>query len=70
MPTIHSDGIVAVVGGSDTIASALTGLWYYFLLEPATFTRLQNEVDVYFPGGEEPSDLTRMANMPYLNACM
>ncbi|KIM73430.1 hypothetical protein PILCRDRAFT_829164 [Piloderma croceum F 1598] len=70
MPTIHSDGLVAVVGGSDTVATPLTGLWYYLLLEPAKLKRLQNEVDIYFPGGEEPLDVTRMANMPYLNACI
>jgi cytochrome P450 len=70
MPIVHSDGIVAVVGGSDTVATALTGLWYYLLLEPAKFNRLRNEVDIYFPGGEEPSDVTRMVSMPYLNACM
>ena len=70
LPTIHTDGLVAVVAGSDTVGTTLAGLWYYLLLEPAAFKRLRDEIDIYFPGGEEPLDVTKMANMPYLNACM
>jgi cytochrome P450 len=70
MPVVLSDGILAVVAGSDTTATTLTALWYYLLREPSTFDRLRKEVDAYFPSGEEPLDFTKMANMPYLNACM
>lgn len=34
------------------------------------FDRLRAEIDVAFPRGEQPMDFTKMANMPYLNACM
>jgi len=70
MPTVQSDGLLAVVAGSDTVATTLTVLWYYFLRNPLVLSRLRDEVDAYFPSGEEPLDFTRMVNMPYLNACM
>jgi cytochrome P450 len=70
MPVIHSDGLLAVIGGSDTTATAFSVLWYYLLLNPAKFDHLRDEIDTYFPSGEEPLDFTRMASMPYLNACM
>jgi cytochrome P450 len=70
MPVIRSDSVLAVIAGSDTTATTLTALLYYLLLDPLKFGRLKNEVDAYFPPGEEPLDFTRMAGMPYLNACM
>ena len=70
MNVIHSDGLLAVVAGSDTTATTLTALWYCLLQHPAKLNRLRSEVDAYFPQGEEPLDFTRMATMPYLNACM
>lgn len=70
MPTVFADGIMSIVAGSDTTATTLSAMWYYFLLNPTMLERLQVEVDTYFPGGEEPLDFTRMVNMPFLNACM
>jgi len=70
MLTVQSDAPLAVVAGSDTVATTLTVLWYYFLRNPLIFNRLRDEVDAYFPSGEEPLDFTRMVNMPYLNACI
>jgi cytochrome P450 len=70
MPVVHSDGLLAVIAGSDTTATAITVLWYYLILDPPKSDRLRNEVDAYFPQGEEPSEFARMVNMPYLNACM
>ena len=70
MPAVHSDGLLAVIAGSDTTATAIAVLWYYLILDPPKFDRLRNEVDAYFPQGEEPSEFARIVNMPYLNACM
>jgi cytochrome P450 len=67
---VLSDGVLAVIAGSDTTATTFTALWYYLLLEPAMCDRLRQEVDAHFPPGEEPLDFMRMVNMPYLNACM
>jgi len=68
--TVHSDGLLAVVAGSDTTATAFTAMWYYLLLNPSKFERLRNEIDTYFPPGEEPLEFMRMVNMPYLNGFM
>jgi cytochrome P450 len=65
-----SDGLLAVIGGSDTAATTFTAIQYYLLLNPSKFDRLRNEIDAFFPHREEPVDFARMANMPYLNACM
>jgi cytochrome P450 len=70
MSIVHSDGLLAVVAGSDTTATTFTVLWHYLLREPMMFERLRNEIDAYFPAGEEPLDFARMVNMPYLNGCM
>jgi len=70
MDVIRSDGFLAVVAGSDTTATTLTALWYFLLQHPAKLDRLRNEVDLCFPPGGEPVDFTRMATMPYLNACI
>jgi len=51
-PTIQvvaSEGVLAVIAGSDTVASALTAVWYYLLRDPSMFKRLRTEVDTYFP---------------------
>lgn len=37
---------------------------------PDTYTRLQNEVDKFFPQGEDPMDPAKHVHMPYLNAVM
>jgi cytochrome P450 len=70
LPVIYSDGLLAVVAGSDTTATTLTVMWYYLLLNPSKFERLINEIDAYFPPGEEPLDFTRMNTMSYLNGCI
>lgn len=70
IPVAVSDGVLAVIAGSDTVAAALTALWHFLLREPSAFERLRIEVESYFPHGDEPLDFSKMANMPYLNGCM
>jgi cytochrome P450 len=70
MDIIRSDGLLATVAGFDTTATTFMTMWYYLLLNPTKFDRLQKYVDAYFRPGEEPLDFTRMVNMPYLNPCM
>lgn len=67
---MYSDGLLAVVAGSDTTATAISALVYFLLRDPVAFKRLRAEIDHYFPRDEEPVNFTRMAGMPYLNACM
>lgn len=70
MTITRSESLLAVVAGSDTTATTITTIWYFLMLDPGAFDRLRGEIDEQFPSGEEPLDFTRMANMPYLNACM
>lgn len=55
---------------SDTTASVLSNLWYYLLLHPLHYKRLQQEVDAMFLRGEDPIDQERLAGMEFLNACI
>ncbi|EJD05634.1 high nitrogen upregulated cytochrome P450 monooxygenase 2 [Fomitiporia mediterranea MF3/22] len=62
-------GELAIVAGSDTTSTTLSGVFFYLLTNPEYYARLREEVDAYFPLGEgEPFDGTRLAEMKYLNA--
>lgn len=68
--TAASEGVLAIIAGSDTVASTLTALWYYLMRDASMFNRLRAEVDMHFPFGQEPLDFSKMSRMPYLNACI
>ncbi|KAH9990628.1 high nitrogen upregulated cytochrome P450 monooxygenase 2 [Russula compacta] len=65
-----ADGLLAIVAGSDTTSTTLTALFYHLILNPTALERLRNEVEKEFPCGEEPSDATKLGQMPWLNACI
>lgn len=66
-----SDGVLAIVAGSDTTSSVLSGLFHYLLAHPASYRRLQEELDDAFPPGEgDPFDANELAELPFLNAVM
>lgn len=70
MATVASDGVLAVVAGSDTTSTTLSVIWYFLLQNLSRFQRLRAEIDQNFTRDEEPLDFARMAVMPYLNSCM
>jgi cytochrome P450 len=49
---------------------ALSNLWYYLLIHPVYYKRLQQEIDATFLRGEDPIDQERLAKMEFLNACI
>ena len=64
-------GELAIVAGSDTTSTTLSGVFFYLLTHPRCYARLREEVDEAFPPGEgEPFDGARLAEMKYLNAVM
>ncbi|KAF9643937.1 cytochrome P450 [Thelephora ganbajun] len=65
-----AEGLTAMVAGSDTTAIVLSNLWYYLLIHPVYYKRLQQEVDATFLRGEDPTDQDRLAGMEFLNACI
>jgi len=55
---------------SGTTATVLSNLWYYLLLHPEHYKRLQGEIDAVFLRGEDPVDQERLVGMRFLNACI
>jgi cytochrome P450 len=67
---ILADGMLAIIAGADTTSTMLGHVFYYLLRHPECAVRLQQEIDAMFPAGEDPMDFARLADMPYLTACM
>jgi len=68
---VVSDGALAVIAGSDTTAGTLAVLWYFLLRYPSSHVRLRAEIDTYYPSPrQDPVDMSVLAHMPYLNACL
>ncbi|TCD67925.1 hypothetical protein EIP91_011789 [Steccherinum ochraceum] len=65
-----ADGMLSVIAGSDTSATAMSHLFYFLLRNPACMERLQKEIDVTFHEDHELEDYSKMGDMPYLNACI
>ncbi len=64
------DGILAVVAGADTVSSAMTSIFHCLLTHPETYRRLQEEVDRFYPPGEDACDSRPHREMTYLQAVM
>ena len=62
--------MLAIIAGSDTTSSVLTAFFYYLLLNPEAYRRLQEEVDSAFTDGEEPLDAVKLSHMEWLNGCL
>ncbi|EGN99144.1 hypothetical protein SERLA73DRAFT_181973 [Serpula lacrymans var. lacrymans S7.3] len=68
MAEVISDGVLAIVAGSDTTATTLSNLFCLMMKNPTVYYRLQAEIDKYFPVGENALDTTDHPYMSYLNA--
>jgi len=62
--------VLAIVAGADTTSTSITGVLFNLLKYPLVYQRLKQEVEVTFPGGEEPADAGRLSQMEWLNGCM
>ena len=62
--------LLYLVGGADTTSSTITILFYLLLCNPTANTCLREEVDAFFDRDEDIRDHTKLATLPYLNACM
>ncbi|KAF7363223.1 High nitrogen upregulated cytochrome P450 monooxygenase 2 [Mycena venus] len=68
---IESDVQTGIVGGADTAASAMANTVFSLLMNPDKLKRLQHELDTAFAGeGVDPNDSARLAQLPYLDACI
>ena len=67
---VISDGILAIVGGADTVSGALTSVFFCLMANPKTYEKLQAEVDHYYPAGADVLDTTWHREMKYMDAVM
>ena len=68
---VISDGTLAIIAGSDTTSTTLSGLFYHLLSNPLDYQRLQKEIDQAFPHGEgDPFDTLKLSQLPFLNSVM
>ncbi|KAL5507847.1 hypothetical protein ACEPAH_5465 [Sanghuangporus vaninii] len=66
---VISDGVLAILAGSDTTATVISGLFYHLLQHAEDYIRLQGEVDQTFPPGEgDATDASKLSEMVFLNA--
>ena len=70
MQTVISDAVLAIVAGADTTATTLNNVFFHLISSPGVYSRLQKEVDKYYPPGENALDLKHYAHMVYLDAVM
>ncbi len=70
MRQLVDDGILAIVGGADTVSGALTSVIFCLLTHPETYDKLQVEVDKYYPPGEDVFSTRWHRDMKYLEAVM
>jgi len=65
-----SDGVNAIIAGSDTTSTVLVTVWYYLLRNPSFYARLRDEIEAAFPSREEPANLQILSTLPYLHGCI
>ncbi|KAI0772263.1 cytochrome P450 [Irpex lacteus] len=65
---VVSDGTLALVAGSDTTSIVLAAAFWCILTHPETYKRLREEVDKYYPPGEDSTSTEHHPRMVYLEA--
>ncbi|KAK7684538.1 hypothetical protein QCA50_012485 [Cerrena zonata] len=71
LQNVIPDAVLVIIAGYDTIATALTALFWYLLKNPECYKRLQQEIDSTYPDHADPL-LTPVppSKLAYLNACI
>lgn len=67
---VAPEGSLAIVAGSDTVAATLSNTLYLLLRHPQEYKKLQQEIDKFFPPGENAMDATFHPDMHFLDAVM
>ncbi|KAK7678305.1 hypothetical protein QCA50_018653 [Cerrena zonata] len=67
---VLSDGITAIVAGSDTTATVVTNTLYYLIKHPDVKTRLQRDIRDAFANSREVYDYTKSVDLPFFDACI
>ncbi|KAH9919212.1 cytochrome P450 [Epithele typhae] len=64
------DGVLAIVAGADTTASAPTVFVFRLLEHPEVHEKLRREIDKYYPAGQDAMDVKNHRELSYLTACI
>ena len=67
---VISEGGLAIVAGSDTVATALTSLIYLLLAHPEAMKRVKAEVDQVYPPSANALDPRMHSRLVFLDACL
>ena len=70
MSVLLSDFSSALFTGSGTTAIGLSNTIYCLLRNPKVYRRIQEEVDQFYPRGEDTLDPKHHSSMPYMQAVM
>ncbi|KAH8792255.1 cytochrome P450 [Flagelloscypha sp. PMI_526] len=65
---IVNDAFIGIGAGSDTTITTLSSLFFLLLTHPDKIEKLRKEIDALDEG--ELNNLSRLAQLPYLNACI
>ncbi|KAF2176727.1 cytochrome P450 [Zopfia rhizophila CBS 207.26] len=66
---MHTHGLLFIVAGTETSATALSGLTYHLLTRPETYENLTEEIRNAFNSIDEMT-LQSLAKLPYLHDCV
>ncbi|KAF8200339.1 cytochrome P450 [Pholiota molesta] len=64
LPIIISNALLAIVAGSDTVATAMSSAIYFLLANPEKYKRLQTEIDAAFDEHEIPDIISSSKKTP------
>ncbi|KAI0772161.1 cytochrome P450 [Irpex lacteus] len=67
---VISEAVLAVIAGSDTTSTALSNTFWCLLRYPHYYKRLQDEVDRFYPSGDDALDSKHHPKMVYLDAVL
>ncbi|EME47424.1 hypothetical protein DOTSEDRAFT_123996 [Dothistroma septosporum NZE10] len=70
MPELWMEGNTLIVAGSDTTSTTLAATLHYLLRNPATLTRLEDEIRSAFTSAAEICSGPSMQSCTYLRACI
>lgn len=68
--SLSSSPSLVIVAGSDTTSGTLSNVVYSIVRHPDVYKQLQDEVDNFYPAGENALDSTFHSKMTYLEAVM
>ncbi|KAI0116555.1 cytochrome P450 [Nemania sp. FL0031] len=67
---IWKEAMVFLTGGGDTVATAMTSVFFYLSRNPASYARLADEVRSAFTSGHDITTGPQLAGCHYLRACI